>query len=212
MTKAIAEQVTISAPNFQTAIMTIVGRAPLVMNRFSSKAKQQMRETQEAGSVAKKGKKREPKDFQGMYEGAKHISSDGWCGIPAAGFRSAMISACRLVGFQMTRAKLSFFIEADGFDKEDGIPLVKITKGKPEYFESCVRLETGVVDIHARPMWREGWEAIIRVRYDADQFSSADIANLLLRAGLQVGICEGRPDSKKSNGMGWGVFDIKEQK
>jgi hypothetical protein len=49
------------------------------------------------------------------------------------------------------------------------------------------------------------------VRFDADQFTLRDIANLLLRAGMQVGVGEGRPDSKKSCGMGWGTFEIKEQ-
>jgi len=32
--------------------------------------------------------------------------------------------------------------------------------------------------------------------------------NLLHRAGLQVGIMEGRPDSKDSCGCGWGTFKI----
>jgi hypothetical protein len=32
------------------------------------------------------------------------------------------------------------------------------------------------------------------------------------RVGAQVGIGEGRPDSKNSTGMGWGTFEIKEVK
>jgi hypothetical protein len=39
-------------------------------------------------------------------------------------------------------------------------------------------------------------------------FSLDDISNLLMRVGLQVGLGEGRPDSKKSAGMGWGTFEI----
>ena len=57
-------------------------------------------------------------------------------------------------------------------------------------------------------MFREGWEADVRIRYDGDQFTASDVVNLLARAGLQVGIGEGRPDSKKSTGMGWGLFEI----
>lgn len=34
------------------------------------------------------------------------------------------------------------------------------------------------------------------------------MVNLLSRAGLQVGIGEGRPDSKKSAGMGYGLFTV----
>jgi hypothetical protein len=203
--------VAISPPNLQRAEFTITGTAPYVQNKFSAKAREQMKSKQEAGSVAKKGAKRDPKDFKACYEGAMHRSREDWHGIPASSFRNAMISACRMVGFKMTHAKLSVFVEADGFDADDGSPLVRITKGKPEYHEACVRNETGVVDVRARPMWREGWQAKVRVTFDADQFTLADVSNLLLRAGMQVGIGEGRPDSKSSAGMGWGTFSIVEK-
>jgi hypothetical protein len=57
-------------------------------------------------------------------------------------------------------------------------------------------------------MWR-AWSADITLRWDADQLTLVDVANLLDRAGLQVGIGEGRADSKKSTGMGWGSFKVK---
>jgi hypothetical protein len=38
--------------------------------------------------------------------------------------------------------------------------------------------------------------------------TEADIANLIARVGLQVGIGEGRPDSKQSAGLGFGLFEI----
>jgi hypothetical protein len=41
-----------------------------------------------------------------------------------------------------------------------------------------------------------------------DQFTPEDVANLMARVGMQVGIGEGRPDSKNSAGMGWGLFKI----
>lgn len=207
-----ARTVTIAAPRMESSVLTIIGTAPLVINAFSAKAREEMRLKQEQGSAGKKGKKREPKDFQEKYEAAKHISREGWCGIPAAAFRSGMISACRLVGFKMTFAKLTVFIEADGFDLVDGTPLVRITKGEPKYVEHAVRNESGVADIRPRPMWAEGWEADVRVRWDADQFSVTDVLNLLMRVGLQVGIGEGRPDSKNSAGMGWGLFTVKQGK
>lgn len=198
----------IPAPNLVTAAFRLIGTAPLVLNAFPAKAREQMRAKQAAGSQAKKGKQRDPKDFQQCFEQAKHVAVDNWLGIPASAFRSAMISACRLVGFQMTRAKLSVFCIADGFDKLDGTPLVRITKGEPHYVEHAVRNESGVADIRARPMWNAGWECIVRIQFDADQFSTNDVANLLTRAGMQVGVGEGRPDSKNSAGMGWGTFTI----
>ena len=88
------------------------------------------------------------------------------------------------------------------------MPLVKITKGEPEYIEHYARNETGVIDLRARALFKAGWEAEVKIRFDADQFTSKDVANLLARVGLQVGVGEGRPDSKKSCGMGWGLFEI----
>jgi hypothetical protein len=201
-------EVLITPPKLQTAEFLIVGTAPYVQQAFSQKAREQIKGIQEAGSVGRKGKKRDPKDFQLCFEQSKHISKDGWCGIPAGAFRAATISACRLVGFKMTLGKLSIFSEADGFDRVDGTPLVKITKGNPHYSEHPVRLKGDVVDLRARPMWDEGWEAKVRVTFDADQFSLQDIANLMMRVGMQVGLGEGRPDSRSSCGMGWGLFKI----
>lgn len=208
--KATVESITIKPPNFQTAVFRIVGTAPYVSNKFSQKAQQEMEEKQKAGSTAKKGSVRQPKDFDALYEGSKHVSSEGWAGIPAPAFRNAMISACKVVGFHMTKAKLCVFVEADGFDKDDGTPLVKITKGEPWHHRGYVRLETGVADIRSRAMWNPEWEAEVRITFDADQFTLSDVSNLLMRVGMQVGIGEGRPDSKKSAGMGWGTFKVKD--
>jgi hypothetical protein len=123
--------VRIQPPKLASYKLTIEGTAPLVINAFPAKAREEMRLKQEKGSQANKERTREAKDFQKCYEDAKHISKDGWCGIPAPAFRAAMISACRVVGFKMTMAKLSVFVIADGFDVVDGTPLVKITGRHP---------------------------------------------------------------------------------
>jgi len=207
-----AEVVTISPPNFKEAVFTIVGTAPYVQNKFSKKVRDQIHETQASGSTARKGKKREPKDFQRCYEEAIHrAGAEGWIGIPASGLRRALISACRIVNFHMTRGKLALFVLADDFDTDDGSPLVRIV-GEPQYSELGVRNESGVVDLRARPMWKPGWRATVRIRFDADMFTVTDVANLLMRAGQQVGIGEGRPDSPNSCGMGWGTFEIADRK
>lgn len=202
-------EIQIPPPKFDTLIFQLEGTAPYMQARFAEKARNMMRAKHEAGSQGKKGKKRDARNFNEDYEQAKHVSQEGWCGIPASAFRAAMISSCRLVGFKMTLGKLSIFIEADGLDALDGTPLVQI-EGEPEYNEMLVRNATGVADIRVRPLWRK-WGCKLRVRYDADQFSAEDITNLLLRAGQQVGIGEGRPDSKASYGLGYGLFRSVEQ-
>ncbi len=202
----VGTSVTIPAPKIIEAQFRINGTAPYMQARFSHKSMVAMQEKMEAGSTSKGKKVRTARDFDADYENAKHVAVEGWCGIPASAFRAAMISACRLVGFKMTLAKLSIFIEADGFDQVDGQPLVKLT-GKPERCDLPVRNATGVMDIRARPMWRQ-WSANLRIKFDTAQFTQQDICNLLMRVGMQVGVGEGRPDSRASAGMGYGLFAI----
>jgi hypothetical protein len=108
----------------------------------------------------------------------------------------------------MTIAKLSIFVKADGYDRVDNLPLVKITKGEPIRHTMYARPKLGGVDIRVRPMWLEGWQAKLNMRWDADQFSADDIFNLVNRVGEQVGIGEGRYDSRDSAGLGWGCFRV----
>ena len=199
--------VQIKPANIQQAVFKIKGTAPYVQARFSAKAMQAMKEKMLAGSTAKGKKVREARNFDDDFEQAKHVSEQGWVGIPASSFRQALISACRLVNFRMTLAKLSVFVAADGFDRIDGIPLIKLQAGEPERTEMAVRNATGVADIRVRPMWRE-WAAEVKVSFDADQFTLQDVTNLMQRVGLQVGIGEGRPDSRDSAGLGWGTFTL----
>lgn len=206
--KTAETNVTIKAPSIETATFRIVGTAPYVQLRFSQKAINAMTEKMKLGSQANKKKAKDARDFDEDFHQAMHISTDGWPGIPASSFRNACISACRLVGFKMTLAKLSVFVDADGFDRVDAVPLVKI-QGEPEPLIMHARNATGVCDIRVRAKFFP-WSADVRVSYDTDQFSVQDIANLLLRAGQQVGIGEGRPDSKMSCGMGWGTFTLEQ--
>jgi hypothetical protein len=199
------ESVVIKAPEFRHAEFEIYGVSPYVQLRMTEKAKNQMRDKMLEGQRAKKGKAREPRDFGPEFEAAMYKSTEGWYGINAAAFRNAMISACKIVGFQMTKAKLSVFVEPDGFDALDATPLVRIY-GEPERYESITRNATGVPDIRTRAMWRK-WSVKLLIRWDSDQFSLTDISNLL---GMQVGIGEGRPDSKASAGLGFGLFGLKE--
>lgn len=207
--KAKGEVVTISPPNFQRIKLTLNGTAPLMQARFSAKAMQAMMSKMAAGSTAGKGKKRDARDFDDDFKQAMHISTDGWIGVPAAALRNACIDVCRMVGFKMTHAKMSIFVEADGNDKVDGQPLIKLDAPDPERTDMATRNATGVADIRVRPMWRK-WSLHVVLRFDADQFTSTDVVNLVARAGEQIGLGEGRPFSKQSNGMGYGTFMIAE--
>lgn len=207
--KTEVDTIAISPPNFETLHLEIEGTAPFLQSRFPHDVQEAMMLKMQAGSTAKKGQKREPRDFDKNFLQAQHVSEEDWNGIPASSFRNACIDVCRMVGFKMTHAKMSIFVEADGLDKEDGTPLVRIIGSKPERSVMPSRNATGVVDIRVRPMWRK-WGCKLRVRFDADQFTAKDVVNLLSRAGEQVGVGEGRPFSKSSNGIGMGTFRVKE--
>jgi len=200
----------VKAPNFRNIKLPLVGLACYVSNNMSPQSMKAMKDGMGGKKVDKKAKsERAAKDFQADYEGSLHCDKDeGWIGIPAAAFRASLIRACSGVGIEMTRGRQAFFVEADGVDK-DGKPLVKITKGKPEYFEALVKNANGGSDLRARARFDAGWEALLSVSYDADMFSETTVANLTLRAGKTVGVGAGRPFSSASAGCGWGVFTIK---
>ncbi len=200
------EVVTIAAPKIRAVKVRITGNAPYMQARFSQKAMNAMMEKMDGTTKAGSKKNRPPRDYDDDYHQAMHVSTEEWIGIPAASLRAALISACRLVGFKMTLAKLSVFVPAEGFDKVDGQPLIRIY-GEHERCDMPVRNATGVFDIRIRPLWRE-WYAEPTIQFDEDQFSLSDMLNLLRRVGLQVGLGEGRPDSRSSAGMGYGTFSV----
>ncbi len=208
--KTAQQGVIISRPNFKGAVFDLRGTAPYVGNKMSARSREKMRAAQEAGQQARSKKKREPKVFEGLHLEACHVSEEGWFGIPASAFRAALIDTCRLVGFHMTKAKMTVFVVADGLDREDGQPLVRlISKKQPRALEMTVRVANDSTDIAVRPQWPE-WEVRLRLNWDNDQFSMNDVANLVHRAGIQVGVGAGRPFSRDSAGMGWGTWEMKE--
>jgi len=197
------KQVTIKAPNIQVAEFEIKGTAPLVIHRFSKKVLPDP-------DVPKPKNTRRTQDHptsDERFNQARYISKDGWDGFHAGAIRAAMISACRLANFKMTLARLSIFVIQDGWDAEEPqIPLVRIFGEAVKQMDVC-RVETGQPYINARPAYHE-WSSNVKIKFDGDQFTIDDVYNLLSRVGQQVGICEGRPDSKKSAGMGWGLFEV----
>jgi len=177
---------------------------------WPGKVKAQMKEKMEIGKASGAKKNRDPKSTDDTFHEARYVSKAGWDGFHAGAIRNALISACRLVGFKMTLAKMSLFVVADGADKDEPqIPLIRII-GKPVKQEDMARVETGQPYVTVRAAYHD-WSAKLRIRWDADQFTATDVSNLLMRVGQQVGIGEGRPDSKNSAGMGWGTFDLQNQ-
>lgn len=203
-------RIEITPPMFKTLPVRIEGTAPLMTHKFSEKMRKQIEANQTRKDQTKK--KREPKDYAAEYNAARYIAkkngkAGGWDGIPCGAIRAAMIAACRTVdGLPMTRAKGAFFIHADGHDVTDGTPLIRII-GKPTHDTRPVRLESGVADLRNRPRY-DDWACELKIDYDSDMLSHNDVANLLARAGVHVGLCELRPAGSNSFGGDFGTFRV----
>lgn len=204
--KKIDQKIEILPPNFQVVHLKLEGLAPLMTHKFSEKMRKQM-EARQTSSEATRAK-REPKDYAAEFNAARYISTSGWDGLPTQAIRASMIAACRTVdGLSMAMAKGVFRVIPQGRDKEDGTPLARI-HGKAVHDTRPVRLESGVADMRNRPRY-DDWYCEIAVEFDADTLSAQDVGNLLARAGQQVGLCELRPQGKKSFGGDFGLFAVK---
>lgn len=204
--------VQIQRPKFQVATFPIVGTSPLVICRFSVKAKGGIAEEHaKPGGRGRSTRGKKMIDHAAAYEECRYRNVKGWEGFHASAPRNGMISACRLVGFKMTIAKLSVFIVPDGYDQvEPQIPLIRLYDCKPEMQQDAVRnTNTGQFSVTTRAAYHN-WKADLKIKWDTDQFALQDVANLLQRVGTQIGFGCGRYDSPESAGMGWGLFEVEQ--
>lgn len=198
-------EIHVTAPNFQTLEVRIKGSAPLMVHKFSMKARKQIEAKQTSEDKVKKA--RAPKDYKAEFNAARYVSKQGWDGFYAGSIRNAMIRAASYGGgLSMTAAKGLLFVVAEGFDREDGTPLVRII-GKAVHDTRPARNDGGGIDMRNRPRY-DTWSAKLKINYDADLLSAQDLLNLLARAGESVGIGDGRPSSPNSNGCGFGTFQV----
>lgn len=205
-----ARAVSIKPVNFAEVTFGLVGIDPMVMNRMGKKGREGLEEialrTPAEGKSQRK--KRVARDFQAEFLDAQHISTEGWIGIHAMAIKHGMVAVCTISDFFKTRAKMLLFVEPDGYSQY-ALPLFRMTKGKPRLHEDVGRTRTGGMQTTIRAMFDPGWEATVRIKYDADALTLNDVANLLNRAGQQCGIGDGRPSSRESVGCGWGRYKIK---
>lgn len=186
----------IERPDFRVITIPIIGVTPLIVHAWGDKAKRMMLEKQTGGKAS--AKKREPKDPKADYESSLYVADDGWCGVPATGFKAALVGCCRSVdGLPMTLAKRMMFVECDGRSTKQNVDLVRII-GEHRMREDMVRLESGVADLRYRAEFPE-WKATLTITYNAGVVQAQQILNLVELAGLTEGTCEWRPSSPKSS-------------
>lgn len=189
------KQINLAQIDIKRATFKIVGLSPLIVNKFSEKAKEMMLAKQTGGS-----KERTLKNPEEQYLGSLYTFPDGErTGFPAVGFKGAMVRAGKQLGLPMTDTRGKFHVIA-----EAGTDLVEIT-GEHYKRDDMVRLATGVADIRFRGCYRD-WSAKVTIAYNAAVISEEQLGQLINLAGFSCGVGEWRPE--KSNSGSFGLFQV----
>lgn len=191
----------------RTMIVPIIGTTPLVVHRFSEKAKRKMLDSMQ-------GKKdpKEIRDPDAEFQAAAYRLSDGRYGFPAVAFKSATVSAARFYPKNdVTMTGLRQFLFFAGEHGEDGTQLVPILGEQeaannghsiewPRMREDVVRIGRGSTDLRYRPeFWP--WRAELRVTYITSALTQGSVLSLIDAGGMGVGVGEWRPERSGDLGM-----------
>ena len=191
MAKTKTTVVELPAMDIQVMTINLVGDSPLVVHKWSDKAKKMMLDKQM--QKAEKGKK-VAKDPEQDYRDSMYEHPDGGYGFPAVAFKAAAVSACSQIdGMTKVQARGAFHVVGD-MVKVDGVPNMR---------EDMVRVGMGTADIRYRGEFKK-WKCKLTVRYNARSLSAERIINLFNIAGFAVGVGEYRPEKNGS----WGMFSV----
>jgi hypothetical protein len=174
----------------------IRGTSPLIMHKWSEKAKGDMRDKQQEGKKTKTREKRVPAD---EARAATYTTKDGHIGIPGMAFKSAVVTAAHKdIGIEKTLVRKALFLVTDDPNK-----VLKIECDEPVVREDTVRVGMGAADLRYRPEFAS-WRCLVELEVDSELLQSNDILALVDRAGFGVGVCEWRPEK----GGEYGRFEI----
>ena len=179
----------------------IVGITPLIQNKFSSKAIEQM-----LAKHMNLPHKKTAKNPRQAVRDAMIVNEHGVPCIPAVAIKAAMVSAMsQLKGAKKTMGRIAIFVEGNG------VPIRFIPSKTPE----AVALNLGGVeprmdmvrcsgmsrtpDVRFRPQYND-WSARFVVKFNSDLFSVELIGQLIELAG-RVGIGEWRPEKNGVHGQ-----------
>lgn len=178
----------------------IRGTAPLIVNRWSEKAKQMMLDAQQTKARTKK----DPKDPVANFEASRYRFADGRDGFPATAFKAAIADAGRYFdGITMTDLKRMIVVEGENAGQEQLVPI--------EYDAITMREDTprnanGVADLRYRAQYWP-WHATLRISTIAGQFDIESVFALVDAAGIG-GVGEWRPSAPKSKTGTFGTFEV----
>jgi len=191
-------EVTIPAMDIRPIEIELVGDSPLVVHRWSEKAKSMLLAKQMKKAKQAKAAKSPEQDFiDSLYWYSEKPENptledveNGEFGFPAIAFKAAAVDACSHVdGLTKVAARGAFHIDGD---------LVRI-EGRPTPREDMVRIGMGVADIRYRAEFRS-WRVRLPIRFNANLLSPEQLVNLFETAGFGIGVGEHRPQRNGQNG------------
>ncbi len=185
-----SEQIQIDRIAAETLHVPIIGTSPLIVHRWSDKAKRQMLDAQQG-----KKKVKEVRDPQADYEASLYriAVEDGVdeYGFPAVAFKAATIGAARFYDKSVTMTSLKQALFFRGLvTKADPQQLVRID-GDPHMREDVVRVGQGT-DLRYRGEFTE-WSTVLTVTYVTSMLARDSVLSLLDAGGMGVGVGEWRP-------------------
>lgn len=171
----------------------IIGKTPLLMDKFSDAVKQQILDKQSKGIKA--GKKM-LRDVDNEVKEAIHRTSSGKVGFPFYGFKKAMMETTSFIGDKFFSKKLvSGAVQI--VNVVDG--LIPIKYKKQDILEHFINPNTKFT-----PQFHD-WSCELEISFDPNNISAQDIVNVLNYAGHYIGLGAWRP--KGSDG-GSGVYGM----
>lgn len=180
-------QVVIDKIAAETIRVPILGTSPLVVNRFSEKAKRQMLDNMQGRKSPK-----EPKDPEAEYLAALYrFKGEEGTGFPVIAFKAATVGGARFYsGVTMTALKQFLFFR--GEIGADGQQLARLD-GDHQMREDVVRVGRGGADLRYRPEYPE-WSTTLIVTYVTSALTRGSVLSLIDAGGLGVGVGEWRPE------------------
>lgn len=170
----------------ETIRVPILGTTPLIVHRFSEKAKRQMLDNMQGRKSPK-----EPKNPDAEYQAAFYRLKDGNPGFPVIAFKAATVGGARFYsGVTMTALKQFIFLQGEVGD--DGRALCRI-EGEPRMREDVVTVGRGGTDLRYRPEFPE-WSTTLDVTYVTSALTRGSVLSLIDAGGMGVGVGEWRPE------------------
>lgn len=192
--------ITVADIDLATLSVPIRGLTPLLPQKWTEAALEQMRAKQQSAKMTTVQK---PKDPMLNAHQSTYWLSDDQPGIPAGAFKSALVSAVGLFkGLTKVGSKMMFMVEGEGPDNL--VPIIDCTWEAREF---QVRNATGVADLRYFNVIMP-WRAVLNVTYPPSLIEASAVASLVDAAGKFAGVGGYRPSAPKVASGTYGRWEI----